>query len=276
MQGLSSEDSPAHRVATELLDVLGVTEPPLCPDVVLAGLHLTLEELPAFDRDRLPLEQRRLFGSVRALLSPSEGRVYTSPLLSPRQQQWAIYHEAGHAMIEWHRQLLYLDNAYSLSQQTRDCMEQEANEFAGHLQFLGTRLATEAREVPLDLKYAILLAQRYNASFESTFHRYVETHQESCICRVFRIITLSPCQQTLQYHYYVRSSGPRCRWYFPYAVGEQLPASDPFVRLLNAQKLNNEEVVEEMTVEARTGTAYRHQIFSNGHSVFVLTAPVNP
>ncbi|GEM_PF-3261013 len=42
------------------------------------------------------------------------------------------------------------------------------------------------------------------ASFESTFHQYVETHQESCICRVFRIITLSIGEQTLQYHYYVR------------------------------------------------------------------------
>lgn len=208
MQVLSSEDSPAHQVATELLSWLGVTEPPLCPDVVLAGLHLTLEALPAFDLDRLTPEQRRLFGSVRALLSPSEGRVYTSPMLSSRQLRWAIFHEAGHAMIQWHRQVLYLDNKYSLSKQTRDLMEQEANEFAGHLQFLGTRLATEARAFPLDLECAILLAQRYNASFESTFHRYVETHQESCICRVFRIVALPTGEHTLQYHYYVRSSGP--------------------------------------------------------------------
>ncbi len=176
MQVRSPGLSPACLVATQLLISLGISEPPLHPHVVLAHRHLALEELPAFDLDRLTAEQRRIFGSVRALLSPAEKKIFTSPILSLHQLQWAIYHETGHDMIDWHRELLYLDSEYSLSPQVRKLMEKEANEFAGHLQFLGTRLATEARELPLDLASAILLAHRYNASYESTFRRYVETH----------------------------------------------------------------------------------------------------
>ncbi len=275
MQVHAPELSPACRVATQLLISLGITEPPLRPEVVLANRHLTLEDLPAFDYDRLTAEQRRVFGSVRALLSPAEKKIFTSPLLSFHQLQWAIYHETGHDMIDWHRELLYLDSEYSLSLQVRKLMEKEANEFAGHLQFLGTRLATEARELPLDLASAILLAHRYNASYESTFRRYVETHQKICICRVFRIMSLSENEQTLQYHYFVKPSGLHRHWMFPYQVGQQLPTSDSFVCLLNKGKLNNGDIVEEMAFTANTRAVYRHQIFSNGHSVFVLTAPVD-
>ncbi len=275
MQVYALELSPACRVATQLLNSLGITEPPLCPEVVLANRHLTLEELPAFDYGRLTAEQRRIFGSVRALLSPAEKKIYTSPILSPHQLQWAIFHETGHDMIDWHRELLYLDSEYSLSPQVRKLMEKEANEFAGHLQFLGTKLAMEARELPLDLASAILLAHRYNASYESTFRHYVETHQEICICRVFRIVGLAESEQTLQYHYFVKPSGLRRHWIFPYQVGQQLPTSDSFVRLLNQGKLSNGDIIEEMTLAVKAGTVYRHQIFSNGHSVFVLTAPIN-
>ena len=275
MQVRSPELPAACFVATQLLISLGISEPPLHPHVVLAHRHLALEELPAFDLDRLTTEQRRIFGSVRALLNPAEKKIFISPLLSLHQRQWGIYHETGHDMIDWHRELLYLDSEYSLSPQVRKLMEKEANEFAGHLQFLGTRLATEARELPLDLTSATLLAQRYNASYESTFRRYVETHQETCICRVFRIIRLAENEQTLQYHYFVKPTKPRHHWTFPYQVGQQLPTSDSLVCLLNQGKLSSGDIIEEMTLAVKARTVYRHQIFSNGHSVFVLTAPVN-
>src|SRR5688500_13882309 len=93
--------SPAQEAATQVLNNLDIVDPPVTPQRILEGLHLSLRTLPAFDMERLTPEQRRNFGSVRALLSPAEKRIYLRSEMSEHQKRWPIYHETGHAFIEW-------------------------------------------------------------------------------------------------------------------------------------------------------------------------------
>jgi len=273
---LTPDVSTARDAALAVLAYLGVTDPPLRPEIVLGGLNLTQHPLPSFDLDRLTRAQRRTIGSVRRLLSPADARIYLSADLAPRQEPWVIYHETGHAAIAWHREVLYLDYAYTLDPSVRTLMEREANEFAGNLMFLGPRFAVEAADLPFGIGAAITLATRYDASIEATLRHYIETSTEHCVCNVFRIATLPDGQRTLTFRYFTRPSRQPRWWRFGRRIGEVLPPDDPLVILLNDGILDTGVVHDETRFDHETGRAYHEQTFSTGHAVFVVVRALAP
>ncbi len=263
--------STALDTAIAVLRHLEIAEPPLTPKQVLDGLGLTWQSLPAFDVERLTPQQLRAFGQVRGLLDPTAAKVYTSTELAPRQEPWIVFHEIGHAAIEWHRDLLYLDTEYTLSPRVRGQLEREANEFAGHLRFLGPRFEAEARELPFGVPAVLTLNERYDASIESSMRRYIETRAEMCVCNVFRIVAHADGQHALKFQYFIRPVGQRGRWKFPYTVGQVLPPNDELAILLNDGKLGGGIPYEETRFDPSTAAAYQRQIVSTGHAVFVVT-----
>lgn len=267
---LSSGVSTAREAALRVLNHLEVTDPPLTPSVVLAGLGLTQHMLPAFDLDRLTRAQRRQFSSVRGLLSPADRKIYLSADLAPRQEPWIIYHESGHAVIEVHRKLLYLDTTHTLSPAAMAWMETEANEFAGDLLFFGDRLTTDARDLPFGIASALKLATHYEASIEATLRRYILTSSERCVCNAFQIIPLCAGLRTLKFHYFTRPTNQRDRWDFGRSIGQALPLDDPLVSLLNRGLLDDGTIQYETRIDFNTGVAYFEQILSTGLAVFVV------
>lgn len=243
--------------------------------MILDELDLELDALPSFELERLDPEQLALFGAVKGLLSTSENKVYLSEDLAPRQVQWVIYHEGAHAEITWHKKLLYLDNEYTLGPAVREWMESEANAFAGHVQFFGPRFAAESRELPFGIASVLLLADRYDASVESSLRRYVETCGEECVCGVFRIGRHDDGRrETLTFRYFVKSFEKRTYWNFPWRVGQMLAEDDDLVTLLNGENLAGGEVHQDTYYDSASKTAYYREIFCNGYSVFVLTRKV--
>lgn len=255
-----------------MLERLELDEPPITPNIIMEDLGLGLDTLPSIDLERLVLEKLALGGSVKGLFSPSENKVYLSEDLARRQEQWVIYHESAHAEITWHKELLYLDNEYTLGFAVRERMEKEANAFAGHVQFLGPRFAAESRELPFGIASVCLLADRYDASVESSLRRYVETCGEECVCGVLRIGRHADGRrETLTFRYFVKPIEKRTYWNFPWRVGQALPEDDALVTLLNGGKLAGGEIYQGTYYDSGSKTAYHREVFYNGHSVFVLT-----
>jgi hypothetical protein len=221
--------------------------------------------------ERLAPEKERTFRPVRGLLSPSERTIYLSPNISARQAPWIIYRETGHGNIEWHRDLLYLDTLYTLSPAVRKIMEREANEFAGHLQFLGHHFADAAREVPFGLTSVKTLADRYEASYESTIRRYVETQERECFCQAFEIANAAGNARILEYRYFIKPRSSNGFWQPNQPIGTVLRLDDSVVRLLNEGKLENLTVYYDTRYDEGSRTAYHEQVFSNTYQVFVLT-----
>lgn len=274
-EAADDELSPAADACARVLRRLGLSAPPVTPEMVLAELKVQVKAVPAFDVARLNREQVRIFGSVRAILAVEERAIYLNPDVASRQVPWAIYHEVGHDAIEWHRDFLYLDNMYSLSPKAREVMEREANEFAGHLQFLGTRFADDARELPYGLKSAILLADRYEASYEAAIRRYVETRACACVCEVFQIVPADEGVRTLKLKYFVRPRSPGVRLRPDDPIGTKLPLNHPVVELLNGGKLDGLAIMEATRYDPVQRTAYLEQAFSNSYQVFVLSRPAD-
>jgi hypothetical protein len=239
--------------------------------MVLEVLGLELDTLPAFDLERLAPEQLAVFGSVKGVFSPSDNKVYLSGDLALRQEQWVIYHEGAHAAITWHKELLYLDNEYTLGPAVRELMEREANAFAGHVQFFGTRFAADSQELPFGIASVRLLADRYDASVESSLRRYVETCRQECVCGVLRIGRHSDGRrETLMFKYFVKPLDKPRYWNFPWKLGQTLPMDDALVVLLNKGQLAGGEIYQETYYDSRSRCAYHREVFCNGHSVFVL------
>lgn len=266
-----TEPSPTFDAAMRVLDELNLSHPPVKPERVLAGLRLTAEPLPFFDVERLTPEQATIFRSVRGLLCAADRTIYLRSDLSERQAPWVIYHETGHDSIDWHREILYLDTMFTLSPRVRAIMEREANEFAGHLQFLGERFMREAKDLPFGLKSARELADRYEASYESAIRRYVETQTETCFCQVFEIVPAEAGMQTLKFRYFVKPRGNAPFWRPDYRIGERLPLDDAIVQLLNEGKLDGLSVYENTRFDQGQQIAYYEQVISNRYQVFHLT-----
>lgn len=265
--------STALQTALDVLDRLGLKDPPVTPEAILDGLNLSTQSLPAFDLARLTPMQRRQFGSVRGLLSPADRTIYLRDDLSARKGAWLIYHEAGHAFIEWHRRALYLDFDYTLSLAARQRMEREANEFAAHVQFFGSRFAADASDLPFGFGSVLDLASRYNASIESTVHQYIEIQADPVVCLVLQPDWADGGEPTLKAHYFVKPQSSRVHWDFGCEMGDLLKPSDRHVRTYY-DGLLSDGGIHEQTVVTPSGERYLEQMFSNGMSVFILAKAV--
>lgn len=258
------QSSPARTAAAQLLEILGIDEPPLTVDLVVEGLGLSVHNLPRFDLDRLTPKQRLDFGSVRALLSPAEQRIYLNGDMAPCQKKFPVFHEAGHGFIQWHQQILYLDCDFTLSRKVRDLMEIEANEFAVYVQFLGDKFRWEARGLPFGLASALELKDRYATSIESTIRHYVETSDRDCICQVFRIEG-----EALRLQYFTRPLGMFNRFCTDCKVGQLLLQDHPLAQQLGEMPFSLGLVAEDDFQCLETLTIRRH-CFCDGCRLFVL------
>ena len=154
-------------------------------------------------------------------MDPTAAKVYTSTELAPRQEPWIVFHEIGHAAIEWHRDLLYLDTEYTLSPRVRGQLEREANEFAGHLRFLGPRFEAEARELPFGVPSVLTLNERYDALdrvLDASLHR--DTGRDVRVqCLSASLCTLMGSRRSSS-NTLSGLSANEAAWKFPYTVGQ--------------------------------------------------------
>lgn len=266
---ITVETSTAALAAIDLLKRLDLSEPPITPGIILDRLNLTTRQLPTFDLERLSLAERRQFGSVRGLLSPSDRTIYVHDELSARQAAWLVYHETGHVWIEWHCRALFLDSKYTLRPWTRVCMEKEANEFAANLQFLGPRFLADADYMPFSVGSALELAYRYASSIESTIHHYVQTRSGPVVCLVLQPAVTDAREPTLKAHYFIKPQVSQWWWDFGCNMGDLLPPDDPTVQAFYEGRLNDFQILEEVQTNS-LGERQLRQTVSNGRKVFVL------
>jgi Zn-dependent peptidase ImmA (M78 family) len=260
--------------ARKLIERMDLRRPPVIPNQLLSDLGLKQATLPAFDIDRLDVNQKSIIGSVQGLLSIDDRTVYLKDGLGETQRSWVVLHEVGHAFIEWHRELLYLDTQYELSPAVRKTLEIEANEFAAHVLFLGDEFAKRAAVLDFGAAAIFELANVFGTSVEATVRHYVETSDANCVCLV-----LQPCQvgahSTLKAQYFVKPQYGRSHWEFGgVSIGQSLPPDDETVLAFMRGEMQYPQT-KRYEVESRTpGVVLRHEVFSTGHKAFVLCQAV--
>lgn len=117
---------------------------------------------------------------VSALVSVTEKVILLSTDLHEAKEPFAKAHELGHAVLEWHREILYVCDEHDLTQRTRLQMEFEANTFAGEVLLPKELLAPYYTQFPVSMDTVLHIKQAAGASIEGTAYAYVRHHPGVC------------------------------------------------------------------------------------------------
>ena len=113
--------------------------------------------------------------SLKALYLPDQKRILLDRSLPEKKHRWNEGHEIGHSLIPWHEDLMFGDNAYTLSQDCREQIEAEANFAAGNLLFLRERFTAVVRDLDPSIKNVRELHTVFGNTLSTTFYRFVES-----------------------------------------------------------------------------------------------------
>lgn len=101
-------------------------------------------------------------------------RIYVDATLPEPKKKWASFHDASHAILEWHRPYFLGDTAQTLDPDFQNALEAEAHYGASGLMFGGKVFTTNALDTKPEWKSIELLKKVYHSSFVTTLRRYVQ------------------------------------------------------------------------------------------------------
>lgn len=127
---------------------------------------------------------------IKGIFDRTEKTIYIDAGLEKNlgKKNFVQLHEIGHGVLNWQNDvMLYLDNDETLSLETEEQFEEEANYFASSTLFQQDRFNFEADKLKLGLSSVMALKQKFGASVHSTFRNYVLKSKNRCA-----LLVLSP------------------------------------------------------------------------------------
>ncbi len=144
-----------------------------------------LIELHGYTTEEYATPAASIFASVtkpevKALVSIPDSLILVASNMSLPRVPFAKAHELGHAVIPWHKDLLYACDEHDLSQATRKQMEFEANTFASEV-LLPKDLLQPFYARPSTLETVLDIRKHSGASIQSSAQAYVKYHPGVCV-----------------------------------------------------------------------------------------------
>ncbi|NJO24487.1 MAG: ImmA/IrrE family metallo-endopeptidase [Bacteroidia bacterium] len=144
-----------------------------------AGLHDIPNHYISKRIDVLKNALSKVFGA----LDRRKKTIYLSPEMNNGKRSFVKLHEVGHHTLPWQRDTLeYVEDEHSLNPYVQEQFEAEANYFASASLFQLDRFERDIAILPLGIASVRYLAQKYGASIQATFRRYVENYQNALLC----------------------------------------------------------------------------------------------
>jgi len=130
------------------------------------------------------------WSKIRGFLDRSEKIIYVDPSQKVSRQTFVKLHETGHNVLPWQKTTLqFLDDDETLSPETKEEFEAEANFFASITLFQHDIFLNEAKKYELGIPSAIKVANHFGASTHATLRRYVEQSTKRCALLVLQDLT---------------------------------------------------------------------------------------
>lgn len=135
-----------------------------------------LASLAVSARERYDLTLQK----VRGIADLRERVVYVPTNSTPPRRLFVKGHELGHQLIPWQQvNMGYQDDNHSLSPETENIFDIEANFFSAELIFQGAEFRKRALDYKASLETAFFLASEHGASRHATLRRLMEESDET-------------------------------------------------------------------------------------------------
>jgi hypothetical protein len=134
---------------------------------------------------------RHFFGKVTrkvlGIIDFKEKTIYLDHTQKTPRKNFIKLHEVGHGVMPWQKKLLGCkdDEETILPDECKVELEREASFFASASLFQLDRFNEEAAKLPLSIRSARALGQKFGGSVQATLRRYVERSPKRCALLVF-------------------------------------------------------------------------------------------
>ncbi len=181
-------------------------------------------------------------------------------------------HETGHGVIPWQKDLLgFLDDEDTIAPELKEEFEREASFFASAALFQLDRFDEESTKLPLSLRSARALGEKFGGSAHAAIRRYVQRSLKRCA-----VLVLHPPEKAGGIHARVRDyfESPS----FMKAFGgltwpEECRCEFPFVQDMQFNRKDHEEGELTITTAGLKAVSLRYHFFNSTYNVFVFLFP---
>lgn len=210
--------------------------------------------------------------SIRGFIDRSEKLIYLDLTQHINRQNFVKLHELGHDALTWQNEILqYLDDDQTLSADTKEEFEAEANYFASATLFQHDRFEHEMSKLELGIKSPMYLAKHFGSSNHAALRRYVEYSKKRCALLVLKDVTLIGTE-------------PKCfkRNFFQSRAFEQtyghviLPDEFGYTWSFTREYYHKKKYHEkgEITLTTQNGEVkFQYHFFNNTYNAFVFLFP---
>ncbi len=133
----------------------------------------------------------RSLEKIRGAFDFREKLIYLDLSQSPTRKNFVKLHETAHGVLPWQTGTHNVlgDDDHTLSSETNEEFEQEANFFASLTLFQHDRFDDEISKLSLSIETSMYLAKHFGASIHATLRRYVESSKKRCALLVLENVS---------------------------------------------------------------------------------------
>lgn len=191
--------------------------------------------------------------------------------LSANRKRFIKLHEVGHEVLPWQQELydLFEDNTFSVSSDAREEFETEASFFASAVLFQTYRFEDELKKLPLSLKSAMVLGDKFGTSKHAAIRRYVEYSPKRCAL----VVLSNPTRESGISLRNVFYSAKFKKQFGEISFEQMIGLDTPYIQDVVLGKKLHERGLLRYTGESIGFIEFNYHFFNNTYNSFVLIMP---
>lgn len=198
--------------------------------------------------------------------------IYIDHSLRESRKSFVKLHETGHGVISWQKDLMgCLDDEDTVAPEIKEEFEREASFFASAGLFQLERFDEEAGKLPLSLRSARALGEKFGGSAQSAIRRYVERSPKRCA-----LLVLNPLERNGGIHARVRNyfeSESFAKAFGGLTWPEKCGWEYQFVKEMQFKRKEHVKGLLTTTTAALETVSLEYHFFDSTYNVFVFLFP---
>lgn len=214
----------------------------------------------------------RVTRKVLAIIDLRSKIIYLDDSQQPKRKNFVKLHEVGHEALPWQSSLLGCqDDETTIVAEVKELYEREASVFASDCLFQLERFDEEAAKLPLGLRSARTVGNKFGGSAQAALRRYVERSPKRCALLVLHKPEPGQPLRAKVRNYFESTSFQRefggLTW--PNECGLEYQ----FVKDIQWKRRDHQEGQIGVTTKSLKQLTLQYHFFDNSYNVFVFFFP---